>query len=636
MPIITLKDGTQKTFATPVSVEALALSIGAGLAKATIAGFVNDRLVDTSFEIHEDAVVSLVTAKDEAGLEVIRHSCAHLLAQAVKRLFPSAQVTIGPVIEAGFFYDLDIEHSLTPEDLERIEAKMHELAKEEQVITRKEMSAEEGIALFKSLGEHYKVEIIEELKQAGESLSFYQQSEFIDLCRGPHVPHTGFLKAFKLTKLAGAYWRGDSKNKMLQRVYGTAWGDQKQLNAYLMMLEEAKKRDHRELGKKMDLFHLQDLSPGMVFWHPNGWALINALRDYIRGVQRIHHYQEINTPMFADERLWEMSGHKEKFREGMFFLETDDRQYAVKPMNCPCHIQVYKQGIKSYKDLPIRFAEFGCCHRYEPSGTLHGLMRVRGFVQDDGHIFCTEQQIHTEVMAFIAQLQAVYRDLGFTEVIYKLSTRPEKRVGSEESWDKAEKALSDSLDAAKVDWQVLPGEGAFYGPKIEFSLKDCLGRVWQCGTIQVDFSMPGRLEATYIDEKGEKQVPVMLHRAMLGSFERFSAILLEHYAGWLPIWLAPRQVVVMGVTDRQADQVVKLTQKLQNLGFRAIFDLRNEKIGFKIREHAISRIPYQLVLGDREVEQNTVTVRLRNDNQSVTLSWDALVAQLQEDIQNKR
>lgn len=630
---ITLADGSQKQFDTPVTVFAVAESIGAGLAKAALAAKLDGRLVDTSFLIQQDTSLQIITDRDPEGLDIIRHSTAHLLAHAVKTLFPSAQITIGPVIEDGFYYDIAFERSFTPEDLENIEAKMKALAKADYQVERKELSREEAIHIFEKMGEHYKVEIIKEIPE-NELLTAYQQDTFIDLCRGPHVPRTGLLKAFKLTKLAGAYWRGDSNNEMLQRIYGTAWSDKKALKEYLHRLEEAEKRDHRKLAKKMDLFHFQQEAPGMVFWHPNGWTMNKVMREYLRDITAKGGYGEINTPQMVDQSLWEQSGHLAKFGEEMFGLHLENRDYAIKPMSCPCHVQVFKQGLKSYRDLPLRFSEFGCCHRNEPSGTLHGLMRVRAMVQDDGHIFCTEDQIHQEVLSFIHQLHDVYRDFGFTEIIHKLSTRPEKRVGSDEVWDKAEKALADALDAVDVPWEVLPGEGAFYGPKIEFSLKDCLGRVWQCGTMQVDFSMPDRLGAEYVAEDGSKRPPVMLHRAILGSIERFMGIVIEHYAGHLPLWLAPIQVVVMNITDRQADYVLEIEENLQNRGLRVTTDLRNEKIGFKIREHTIARIPYQLVIGDREVAEKTLAVR-REGGESVTMTVDELAAQLRNEIEQK-
>ena len=623
---ITLPDRSQKEFQQPVSAIQVAESISPSLAKATIAAVVNDKLIDAETLIESNATVKLITDRDEAALDVIRHSTAHLLAHAVKSLFPTAQVTIGPVIEDGFFYDFAFR-PFTPEDLEAIEKKMTELAKANFKVHRKVISRNSAITLFEKMGEHYKVQIIRDIPEH-EMLTVYEQADFVDLCRGPHVSRTGLLKAFKLTKLAGAYWRGDSKNEMLQRIYGTAFSDTKKLKEHLDRIEEAKKRDHREIAKKMDLFHLQAEAPGMIFWHPNGWMIINIMRDRIRSVLKKGGYQEINTPQLVDVSLWEQSGHMAKFDAGIFTSESENRKYAVKPMNCPCHVQVFKQGIKSYRDLPIRFAEFGCCHRNEPSGTLHGIMRVRAFVQDDAHIFCTEEQIQSEVFAFIDQLHGLYKDFGFSDIVYKLATRPEKRVGSDDVWDKAENALTEALNAKSIQFDYLPGEGAFYGPKIEFHLRDCLGRTWQCGTIQVDFSMPERLDAHYIDEKGDKKTPVMLHRAMLGSMERFLGILIEHHAGLFPLWLAPVQVIVMNISDRQLEYVDKITKKLQNVGLRAVSDLRNEKIGFKIREHTIARVPYQLVIGDKEVEAETVSVRQIGIDQSETMTADKFVEYL--------
>jgi threonyl-tRNA synthetase len=610
MPIITLPDGSQRSFDNAVSIHDVAADIGPGLAKAALAGRIDGELLDTSYLIENDVDLAIVTDKSDEALEIIRHSTAHLLAQAVKQLFPEAQVTIGPVIENGFFYDFSFERPFTPEDLDAIASKMKVLAEADEKIVRRVLSRDEAVDYFRSLGENYKAEIIEDIP-ADQDLSLYRQGEFEDLCRGPHVPSTGKLKYFKLMKVAGAYWRGDSNNEMLQRIYGTAWSSKKGLKAYLFQLEEAEKRDHRKLAKKFNLFHLQEEAPGMVFWHPKGWSVYTEVERYMREVQRNNGYREIKTPLVVDRTLWERSGHWDKFRENMFTVESESRDYAVKPMNCPCHIQVYNQGLKSYRDLPLRLAEFGSCHRNEASGTLHGLMRVRGFVQDDAHIFCTEAQVQNEVSIFSDLLFDVYRDFGFEDVIIRLSTRPEERVGSDEVWDKAEVALAEALAAKGLDYELLPGEGAFYGPKIEYSLKDCLGRVWQLGTIQVDFSMPGRLDAQYVSEDGSRQVPVMLHRAILGSFERFIGILIEHYEGAFPTWLAPEQAVVMNITDAQAEYVEKVTDSLKNKGFRVEKDLRNEKIGFKIREHTIQKTPYLLVIGDREVETQTVAVRTR-------------------------
>ena len=631
MPVITLPDGSQRSFEKPVSVHDVAADIGPGLAKAALAGVVDGREVDTSFLIEKDAALAIITDRDEAGLEIIRHSTAHLLAMATQDLFAGVQVTIGPVIEDGFYYDFATEHHFTPEDLEKIEARMQELVAEDIPVKRLVVSREKAIELFRSMGEEYKVQIIEDLPE-GEEISLYKQGDWGDLCRGPHVPSTGKLGAFKLTKVAGAYWRGDSRNEMLQRVYGTAWANKKQLKQYLHRLEEAEKRDHRKLGKKLDLFHTQEEAPGMVFWHPAGWTIYQTIEQYMRRAQRRHDYLEIRTPQLVDMSLWERSGHADKFGDDMFMLRTEDREFAVKPMNCPCHVQVFNQGLKSYRDLPLRLAEFGSCHRNEPSGSLHGIMRVRGFVQDDAHIFCTEEQIQAEVSSFIDFLHAVYADFGFSEVIYRLSTRPEQRVGTDEDWDRAEKALADALDAQNLPWQELPGEGAFYGPKIEFSLKDCIGRVWQLGTIQVDFSMPGRLGAQYVAEDGSRQVPVMLHRAILGSFERFIGILIEHYEGTFPTWLAPTQAVVLNITDKQAEYARNVEDSLKNKGFRVVSDLRNEKIGFKIREHTIQRIPYLLVVGDKEAESGTVAVRTRHGEDLGSMDLDALNAHLADDV----
>ena len=608
MPQVTLPDGSTRQFDHPVSVFDVASDIGPGLAKAAIAGKVNGQLVDTSYQIDEDVELGIITPTTDEGLEVIRHSTAHLLAQAVKQLFPTAQVTIGPVIEDGFFYDFAYQRTFTPEDIEAIEKCMNELASEDIAVVRSEKTRDEAVAFFKNLGEDYKAKIISDIP-AEEILSFYQQGEFIDLCRGPHVPATGHLKAFKLTKLAGAYWRGDSNNEMLQRIYGTSWASKKELKRYLHRIEEAEKRDHRKLGKALDLFHTQEEAPGMIFWHDRGWQLNLTIQDYIRGQLRENDYREIHTPQIVDRSLWEKSGHWDKYQDMMFTTGSENREFAVKPMNCPCHVLVYNQGLKSYRDLPLRLAEFGSCHRNEPSGTLHGLMRVRNFVQDDAHIFCTEDQIQAEVSSFIDLVFKVYKDFGFEEVIVALSTRPEQRVGEDGLWDKAEDALKLSLDNKKLDWILQPGDGAFYGPKIDFSLKDCIGRVWQCGTMQVDFSMPGRLGAQYVAEDGSKQVPVMLHRAILGSIERFIGILIEQFEGKFPVWLAPVQAVILNITDKQARYVEKIEEMLKNQRIRVISDLRNEKIGFKIREHTLKRIPYLIVVGDREVEANTIAVR---------------------------
>ncbi len=610
MPNIKLPNGQVKHFDQPMSVYEVAKTISTSLAKIALAGQVDGRMVDVGHVLTQDCALVIITDKDPEGLDVIRHSVAHLLAQAVKLLFPSAQVTIGPVIEDGFFYDFSYDRPFTPEDLSNIEAKMIALAKADHPVTRRELSREEAIDYFLNLGETYKAKIIQDLPP-NEPLSLYRQGEFEDLCRGPHVPSTGKLKAFKLTKLAGAYWRGDSNNEMLQRIYGTAWADKAALADYLNRLEEAEKRDHRKLGKTLELFHFQDIAPGMVFWHPNGWIIYQEIEQYMRRRLQGSGYQEIKTPQLVDKVLWEKSGHWDNFREQMFVTETENRQYAVKPMNCPCHVQVYNQGIKSYRDLPLRLSEFGSCHRSEPSGALHGLMRVRGFTQDDAHIFCTKEQIQEEVLHMLELVQTVYADFGFDNITYRLALRPESRVGSDEVWDSAESALQNALEAKHISWIDAPGEGAFYGPKIECSLADCLGRIWQCGTIQVDFSMPNRLGAVYVAEDGSKQTPVMLHRAILGSFERFIGILIEHYAGRFPLWLAPTQIVVLTITEKHNDYASHVHQVLQNSGIRAAIDLRNEKIGFKIREHTLVNVPYMLIIGDKEIDTNQVTLRTR-------------------------
>ncbi|TDT38583.1 threonyl-tRNA synthetase [Halospina denitrificans] len=636
MPVVTLPDGSQREFDHPVTVEQVARSIGTGLAKAAVVGKVDGSLVDLSHTIDRDAEVAIVTGKDQEGLEVIRHSTAHLMAQAVKELFPEAQVTIGPVIEDGFYYDFRYDRAFTPEDLEKIEKRMEELAQEDFTIERSVMERDDAVRLFERMGEEYKVRIIQDIP-SNQPLSFYKQGEFIDLCRGPHVPSTGKLKAFKLTKVAGAYWRGDTSNEQLQRIYGTAWPDKKSLKAHLHRIEEAEKRDHRKVGKKLSLFHMQDEAPGMVFWHPKGWAVYQEIEQYLRKQLNRHGYQEIRTPQVVSRTLWERSGHWEKFADDMFTTESEKNDFAIKPMNCPCHVQVYNQGLKSYKDLPLRLSEFGSCHRNEASGALHGLMRVRGFTQDDAHIFCEESQIQDEVSAFMDLLHEVYRDFGFREIHYKLSTRPEKRVGSDDSWDKSEKALEEALNRQGVDWELLPGEGAFYGPKIEFSLKDCLGRVWQCGTIQVDFSMPGRLGAEYVprDQEQGRQVPVMLHRAILGSFERFIGILIEEYEGAFPLWLAPVQVSVLNITDNQADYARNIATKLEESGYRAHADLRNEKIGFKIREHTIDKVPYLAVVGDKEVENGQVAVRTRRGEDLGSMTMEHFLQLLDSESKRK-
>ncbi|HEX7047520.1 MAG TPA: threonine--tRNA ligase [Gammaproteobacteria bacterium] len=634
MPAITLPDGTVRSFDNPVSVHDVAASIGPGLAKAALAGKVDDRLVDTSFVIDHDVALAIITDRDEDGLEIIRHSTAHLLAHAVQELYPDAQVTIGPVIENGFYYDFARDESFTPDDLEKIEKKMAEIARRDLKVTREVMDRDQAVKLFESMGEKYKAEIIRDLP-AGEEISLYRQGDWFDLCRGPHAPSTGKLKAFRLMKLAGAYWRGDSNNEMLQRIYGTAWAKKDDLKDYLHRLEEAEKRDHRRFGKVLDLFHTQEEAPGMVFWHDNGWIINTEIRDYIRKRLRKAGYQEICTPQIMDRSLWEKSGHWEKFGDDMFYTHSEEREYAVKPMNCPGHIQVYNQKLHSYRDLPLRLAEFGSCHRNEPSGTLHGLMRVRNFVQDDAHIFCTEAQIEDESLAFIDLLFSVYKDFGFDDVIVKFSTRPEKRVGSDETWDKAEKVLEDVLIKRGINYEIQPGEGAFYGPKYEFTLRDSIGRFWQLGTLQLDFSMPQRLGATYVAEDGSKQVPVMLHRAILGSLERFIGILIEHYAGNLPAWLAPVQAVVLNITDRQAEYAAKIAETLQNQGFRARSDLRNEKIGFKIREHTLQKVPYQLVVGDRELDNDTVAVRTRGGEDLGSMPLEAFTHKLAAEIASR-
>ena len=627
MPNIRLPDGSSKSFPGPVSVAEIAASIGAGLARAALAAKVDGKLVDTSYRVESDAAVSIVTERDPEGLEILRHSTAHLLAQAVKELFPEAQVTIGPVIENGFYYDFSYKRPFTPEDLSSIEKRMQEIAKKDLPVHRREMARDEAVAYFKSLGENYKAEIIASIPEQ-ETISLYGQGNWIDLCRGPHVPSTGKLKTFKLMRVAGAYWRGDSKNEMLQRIYGTAWAKKEDQDAYLKMLEEAEKRDHRRLGTQLDLFHMQEEAPGLVFWHPKGWAIWQQVEQYMRRVYRDNGYHEVRAPQILDRSLWERTGHWENFRENMFTTSSENRDYAVKPMNCPGHILIYNKGVRSYRDLPLRYGEFGSCHRNEPSGALHGLMRVRGFVQDDGHIFCTEDQILDECVAYTALLQKVYRDFGFTDIIYKVATRPAKRIGSDESWDRAEKALQEALQKSNVKFQLSPGEGAFYGPKIEYSLKDGIGRVWQCGTMQVDFSMPGRLGAEYVAQDNTRRTPVMLHRAIVGSFERFIGILIEHYAGAFPLWLAPHQMVVMNITERQAEYALAVKNKLVNQGFRAILDLRNEKISYKIREHSLQKLPYQVVVGDKEMQAETVAVRTRSGEDLGAMSLDAFTARL--------
>ena len=638
MITITLPDGSKREYPQAITVAEVASSIGAGLAKAALAGRVgrgeSAHLVDTSHRLEADADLAIVTEKDPDGLEIIRHSTAHLLAYAVKELYPDAQVTIGPVIENGFYYDFSYKRPFTPEDLAAIEKRMAELAKKDEPVQRRVLPRDEAVAYFKGIGEHYKAEIIASIPQ-GEEVSLYREGAFEDLCRGPHVPSTGKLKHFKLMKVAGAYWRGDHNNEMLQRVYGTAWTSKEELQQYLTMLEEAEKRDHRKLGRELDLFHVDDHAPGVVFWHPKGWTVWQQVEQYMRRVYQDNGYLEVKGPQILDKGLWEKTGHWDKYRENMFTTESEKRDYALKPMNCPGHILIYKQGIKSYRDLPLRLGEFGQCHRNEPSGGLHGIMRVRGFTQDDGHIFCTEDQILAECNAFTALLQKVYADFGFKDILYKVATRPEKRIGSDELWDKAEHALMESLKNSGCDFIVSPGDGAFYGPKIEYTLKDALGRQWQCGTIQVDFSLPQRLEAEYVAESGERKTPVMLHRAILGSLERFIGILIEEHAGALPAWLAPVQVVVTNITDSQAEYARNVAKTLQNQGVRVDLDLRNEKITYKIRSHSLQKVPYILVLGDKEMAQNAVAVRARGNQDLGVMPIDAFVSRIQSDITNR-
>jgi threonyl-tRNA synthetase len=627
MPNIRLPDGSSKSFPGPVTVAEIASSIGAGLARAALAGKVDGKLVDTSYRVESDADIAIVTPKSPEGLDILRHSTSHLMAQAVQELFPGAQVTIGPVIENGFYYDFSYQRPFTPEDLVAIEQRMAEIVKKDLKVERKIMSRDEAVRFFQSIGEKYKAEIIAAIP-ANEPISLYGQGNWIDLCRGPHVPSTGKLKVFKLMRVAGAYWRGDSKNEMLQRIYGTAWATKEEQDAYLKMLEEAEKRDHRNLGTQLDLFHMQQEAPGLVFWHPKGWSLWQAVEQYMRRVYRDNGYQEVRGPQIIDVSLWQKTGHWDNFKENMFTTSSENRDYAIKPMNCPGHILIYNKGVRSYRDLPLRYGEFGSCHRNEPSGSLHGLMRVRGFVQDDGHIFCTEEQILGECVAYTALLQKVYRDFGFTDIIYKVATRPAKRIGSDESWDKAEQALKEALRRSNVSFSISAGEGAFYGPKIEYSLKDGIGRVWQCGTMQVDFSMPGRLGAEYVGEDNARHTPVMLHRAIVGSFERFIGILIEHYAGAFPLWLAPHQVVVLNITERQADYASRVRNHLVNQGFRVISDLRNEKISYKIREHSLQKLPYQLVVGDKELQAETVAVRTRSGEDLGAMTLEAFTARL--------
>jgi threonyl-tRNA synthetase len=631
MPVITLPDGSQRSFDGPVTVAEVAQSIGAGLARAALAGKVDGALVDTSYRISGDAQLAIITDRDADGLDLIRHSTAHLLAYAVKELFPEAQVTIGPMIENGFYYDFAYSRPFTPEDLAAIEKRMAELAKKDLPVTRNVLPRDEAVAYFKSIGEKYKAELIESIP-ADQEVSLYSEGEFTDLCRGPHVPSTGKLKVFKLMKVAGAYWRGDSKNEMLQRIYGTAWAKKEDLEAYLHQLEEAEKRDHRKLGKQLDLFHMQDEAPGMVFWHPKGWAMWQVIEQYMRGVYRDNGYQEIRCPQIIDRVLWEKSGHWEHYKANMFTTESEKHDYAIKPMNCPGHVQVFNSDLRSYRELPLRYGEFGSCHRNEPSGGLHGLMRVRGFVQDDGHVFCTENQIESEVTAFNALVLKVYKDFGFNEVKVKLALRPEGRVGSDDIWDKSENALRAALRASGMEWEELPGEGAFYGPKIEFHIKDAIGRSWQCGTIQVDFSMPGRLGAEYVDEDNSRKTPVMLHRAVLGSLERFIGILVENHSGALPLWLAPVQMVLMNISQAQEAYAAQATEKLRAAGFRVQSDLRNEKITYKIREHSLQKLPYQLIVGDKEMAAGLVAVRTRQGEDLGQMSVEALIERLNAEL----
>jgi threonyl-tRNA synthetase len=631
---VTLPDGSKREYPGPVTVADVAASIGPGLAKAAIAGKVDGKVVDTGYTIDKNNAVSIITTKDPEGLEVIRHSTAHLLAYAVKELFPDAQVTIGPVIENGFFYDFSYKRPFTPEDLVAVEKRMTELAAKDEPVTRRVLPRDEAVEYFKSMGENYKAEIIASIP-ANEDVSLYREGKFEDLCRGPHVPSTGKLKFFKLMKVAGAYWRGDHRNEMLQRIYGTAWATKEELQQHLTMLEEAEKRDHRKLGRELDLFHIDDHAPGVVFWHPKGWTIWQQVEQYMRRVYQDNGYREVKGPQLLDKSLWEKTGHWEKYRENMFITESEKREYALKPMNCPGHILIFKQGIKSYRDLPLRYGEFGQCHRNEPTGGLHGIMRVRGFTQDDGHIFCTEDHILPECTAFTTLLQKVYKDFGFDQIIYKIATRPEQRIGSDESWDKAEHALVESLRASGCEFEISPGEGAFYGPKVEYTLKDAIGRQWQCGTIQVDFSMPERLDAEYVGEDGSRHRPVMLHRAIVGSMERFIGILIEQHAGALPAWLAPVQVAVLNITDSQADYARDVAKSLQNQGLRVELDLRNEKITYKIREHSMQKLPFILVVGEKEKAAGAVAVRARGNQDLGVMSVDAFSQKIAQDIQDK-
>ncbi|CAB0150116.1 Threonine--tRNA ligase [Pseudidiomarina piscicola] len=636
MPVVTLPDGSQRAFDKPVSILEVAQDIGPGLAKATVAGKINGELVDACELITDDAAVHIITPKDEDGVHIIRHSCAHLLGHALKQLFPEAKMAIGPVIDNGFYYDVDIDKALTQDDLDALEKRMKELAKTEYQVVKKKVSWQQARETFVARHEPYKVEILDDDISQDDSPGLYHHEEYVDMCRGPHVPTMKFCQHFKVMKVAGAYWRGSSDNKMLQRIYGTAWADKKQLKAYLQRLEEAEKRDHRKIGKSQDLFHWQEEAPGMVFWHHNGWTIFQELENYVREKLREYDYQEVKGPLMMDRVLWEKSGHWEKFSELMFTTASENREYAIKPMNCPGHVQIFNQGLKSYRDLPLRMAEFGCCHRNEPSGALHGLMRVRGFTQDDAHVFCTPEQVQSEVSACIQMVYETYKTFGFEEIVVKLSTRPEKRLGDDATWDHAEQALAEALKNNGIEFEYLPGEGAFYGPKIEFTLHDCLGRAWQCGTVQLDFALPGRLGATYVGEDNERHTPVMIHRAILGSLERFMGILIEEYAGYFPVWLAPTQVVVMNITDNQADYVKNTVKELNKLGFRATADLRNEKIGFKIREHTLKRVPYMLVVGDKEIENQAVAVRTRRGEDQGVKGLEQFIAELTDAVRSRK
>ena len=636
MPVVTLPDGSQRAFDKPVSILEVAQDIGPGLAKATVAGKINGQLADACDLITEDATVHIITPKDEEGVEIIRHSCAHLLGHALKQLFPQVKMAIGPVIDNGFYYDVDLDKALTQDDLDALEKRMKELAKTEYEVVKKKVSWQEAREAFVGRHEPYKIEILDENISQDDRPALYHHEEYVDMCRGPHVPNMKFCQHFKIMKVAGAYWRGNSDNKMLQRIYGTAWADKKQLKAYLQRLEEAEKRDHRKIGKSQDLFHWQEEAPGMVFWHHNGWTIFQELESYVREKLREYDYQEVKGPLMMDRVLWEKSGHWEKFSELMFTTASESREYAIKPMNCPGHVQIFNQGLKSYRDLPLRMAEFGCCHRNEPSGALHGLMRVRGFTQDDAHVFCTPEQVQDEVSGCIQMVYETYKTFGFEDIVVKLSTRPEKRLGDDATWDHAEQALAEALKNNDIAFEYLPGEGAFYGPKIEFTLHDCLGRAWQCGTVQLDFALPGRLGATYVGEDNERHTPVMIHRAILGSLERFMGILIEEYAGYFPLWLAPTQIVVMNITDNQADYVKNTVKELNKLGFRATADLRNEKIGFKIREHTLKRVPYMLVVGDKEVENQAVAVRTRRGEDQGVKGLEQFIAELQDEVRSRK